>query len=281
MLVQVVGRGRVTVELGLERPQRRDHGEAALDRVASDRGGTGVGGAAADGDFEPQHPNLGRLDAETRRLGDDDGVGRTTVEDGLERPMPRALLFDDRLQLHRCKRLQTERPEPRDGTDNDGEPGLHIARAAAIEPVAVPASEERRRAPHVDRLRADDVDVAVEDERAAAATLGGTPIGENVAFLADIPAEWSRAGVRANGIGIEGLLADGEFERGEGVVHDLLADRLRVLSAGCGDEIRDQPIDRRPLCRNRAEDFIRTDVRPTASIHRRHSRTPRGRSVVP
>ena len=86
----------------MERGQDREGG---LDRVDALSRFADVGGRTGDVDVEPEDADLGDGDRAGKRLGDERGIraegsgdGR---EDALERAVARALLLDDRLQLHR------------------------------------------------------------------------------------------------------------------------------------------------------------------------------------
>ena len=88
------------------------------------------------------------------------------------------------------------RRSPRHGADDRDQARLHVARAAPSDPVAVAPRRERRAAPERHRLGADDVDVAVQDQRSPAAR---TPPAPSSRARSPCPTRPSRTARRPGG----------------------------------------------------------------------------------
>ena len=120
------------------------------------------------GDFkgQPHHAELGAQQAITR-LGDDRGIGVITLHQTGERAIAGALFLDHRLQIDRGGRLQADRLQRPEGVQPGDDAGLHVGRAAPVEPVALDARRKGRRGPH--RVVADrhHIDMPVENQRSA------------------------------------------------------------------------------------------------------------------
>ena len=122
----------------------------------------GVPGAPRHGDLAVGAAAAGRPHLEPGRLGDDREVGRDAVARAGERADAGGLLVGVRADDHVA--AQVARRRERLGRDHHrGDPALHVARAAADQAVALDAGAELLRRP------GHDVDVAVEQQRAAAA----------------------------------------------------------------------------------------------------------------
>ena len=256
--VGVVGeqrRGR-DVELRLEAAQGLDHRVGGLDGVgAVGVGEAGVRGRAEHADLEPQHADLGGPDRVLRRLGEDRGVGRVPGQHARERAVAGALLLDHRLELDLCARGEAEALEAAHRADHRRQPRLHVARAAPVHPLAVDARVVGLPAPQRDGLRADHVDVPVEDQGAPVGGPGRLPVGEHVDLLGYVPAERRAGGMAFERGGVERHVERLEAERAEGAAHDLLAGRLLAEERRRGDERGQQFGHRGRLGRDRGEDL--------------------------
>ena len=212
-------------------------------------------GRAEHADLEPQHPDLGGPDRVLRRLGEDRGVGRVPGQHAGERAVAGALLLDHRLELHPPARGEAEALQAAHRADHRRQPRLHVAGAAPVHPLPLDARVVGVAAPQRDRLRADDVDVPVEDQRAAVGGAGRLPVGEHVGLLRDVPAERRAGGMALERGGVERHVERLEAERDEGAAHDLLAGRLLAEQRGRRDELRQQLGHRGRLGRDRGEDL--------------------------
>jgi hypothetical protein len=132
------------------------------DRVHAEVRARAVRGPAGDLDVGP-HESLVRDDQlELGRLGDDRGVGAGRPEHLLDADA-RVLLVGDRGDDDVPG--QAERGGLAAGDERRGDPGLHVVRAAAVEPVALDARRVRvAHAPDGDR-----VEMAAEQQRPPAA----------------------------------------------------------------------------------------------------------------
>ena len=192
------------VELGLQRAQRLDDRVGGLDRVGPLARIARVGRRAQHAHREPQDADLRRPDRALRRLGQDRRVGGVPGQHAGQRAVAGALLLDHGLQLDRRARRDAQAAQPAHGADDGRQPGLHVPGAAAVEPVAVAARRERRAAPQRHRLGADDVDVAVEDQRAAVGRAVRLPRRDHVRLAGDVPAEGRRAGMPSSASRLSG-----------------------------------------------------------------------------
>ena len=146
-----------------------DHGEALLDRVRGVAALGGVAGTPAMRTWNHSTPTCAVGDRGAERLGDHGGVGRVAGE--------------QRLAARRCRSTPpprpTERAPGRAGAspsaaeaahrpEDRGQPALHVGGAAAVEPAVLAIGPNGSRSRHMRaRLRAHDVDVAVQDQRPA------------------------------------------------------------------------------------------------------------------
>ncbi len=256
MVVHVVGGGGIHVQLRLEPTQSRDDRERCLDRVLPLGSITGVGRPAGHSHGEPQHPDLGVLDAAVGGLGQDRGVGRAPREHTGESAVAAALLLDHRLQVHAGTRGQAKCLEAAHRPGDRGQARLHVARTPAVEPVAVPPRDERGRGPHRLGSGADNVDVTVEHQRAAVHGLRGRPLRHHVGLAGHVPAERRGAGVRAQRLRIQRQLDGLEAELRERVAHHRLPGGLVPQQRGRLDQANEQLLHPRALGGDRAEDLL-------------------------
>ncbi len=156
----------VGVQLGLERPQRLDSREGGLDRVRALVGVRGVARARLEREPRPDHSDGHDVEAAVGRLRDDDSVRRRAFEARGESSVSAAFLLDDALVDDRAGQGAGVQ-RGLDPQEHRRDPALHVARASSIQAPTVDLRSERRPRPLLDRRLADDVDVAVQKERAA------------------------------------------------------------------------------------------------------------------
>ena len=245
------GRG---VELGLEAPQGLDHRVGGLDRVGALARLHGMGGRAQHAHLEPQHADLGVPDRAARRLGQDRGVGRVPGQHAGERAVARALLLDDRLELHPRARREAEPLQAADGADHRHEPRLHVAGAAPVHPLALDARAVGVAGPQRGRLGADDVDVAVEDQRAAVGGAGGASPRARWPCRRR-PSRRARPPDGARAPHVQRHLERLEPELGERPAHDRLPGRLVAEQRARRHELGQQRGHRGRLGRDRLQDL--------------------------
>ena len=155
------------VPVGLELLQRVDQIIGRHDRIGADAGLENVCREAAHLDAKPDHADLRADHGLAGRLRDEAGVGAVTALQGRERADAGALLLDHGLKMDSRGRFQAggrdriERIERADGAR------LHVAGAPAIHPAVLNGRRERRRLPHVERARRNDVAMALQDQRSA------------------------------------------------------------------------------------------------------------------
>ena len=108
-------------------------------------------------------------DVEAGRLGDDARVRAQPALDDRRAACAGRLLVRVRRDDQVAGEADTFRGEHLGGEHHRRDPALHVAGAAAVELPVSHLRGERLARPALARLDRDDVDVAVEDERAAAA----------------------------------------------------------------------------------------------------------------
>ena len=84
-----------------------------------------------------------------------------------ERAIAGQFLFDDGLDIDRRGRAIADAGQCIERGEIGDAAGLHVAGAAAIHPAIADDRIERRMRPHVERSRRHDIDMALQDERAA------------------------------------------------------------------------------------------------------------------
>ncbi len=155
-------------------PDRLEHDRHLLDRVDGSalvgiaRRDAGMAGAALDRDRRQQASATGDPHVQAARLRDDravglqgagrdeaSGSGRLLVRDGV----------DDEI----AAQVDTERGEHLGRQRHAGDAALHVACSAAVDAPVLDDRGERVVRPALARLDRDDVDVAVQEERPAAA----------------------------------------------------------------------------------------------------------------
>ena len=187
MLEEVERRRRVLVEPRLVSPERRQHLHRGVYGVETEMAGARrVRRDAGELHVEPQHADLGDGDVVRMRLGNDASVGPHPIQQTLQRTVPRALLLDDGLQLYVRRRSISGALQRPHRAGHGGEAGLHVPRAAAVEPIPHANRLERRVGPQRLRGRRHDVHVAVQDERTSPAT-SRLPARDDVALAPHIP----------------------------------------------------------------------------------------------
>ena len=170
-------------------PERGEHLDRGVDGVEAEvAGARRVRRDAGEIHVEPENSDLGDGQMVGMGLGDDARVGPRPVEQTLQRAVPRAFFLHDGLQLYVRGGGVAGTHERPHRAGHGGEAGLHIARAAAVDPIALAHRLERRVRPQFLGGRRHDVDVAVEDERAPAATTC-RPARDDVALALDVPGE--------------------------------------------------------------------------------------------
>src|SRR3712207_306490 len=98
MLERVERGRRVLVEPRLVAPERRQHLHRGVDGVEAEMAGARrVRRDAGELNVEPQHADLGDGNMVRMRLANDASVGPRTIQQTLQRAVPRALLLDDGL----------------------------------------------------------------------------------------------------------------------------------------------------------------------------------------
>ena len=116
--------------------------------------------AAEHRHLDPREPAMRRANGQARRLGDDRRVGADAAGDQPARPLALEFLVrdrgDDRLAPESLSR------RARRGGAHRGDAGLHVGRAAAVQPAIALVAVERR-VHHA--VHADDVEVPVEHQR--------------------------------------------------------------------------------------------------------------------
>ena len=172
------------------RLQALEQAEAGLDGVDAAGGVEHVRGPSLHLQGDPGHAHLRAQDGVVEGLRDDGGVGAEAVVQAGQRAVAGALLLDHRLQEYRRGRAAAQALHGPEGGDGGGDARLHVARAATVQAVAVDARLEWRRRPELLHPHRHHVDVAVEDQRAAAA-LRARPVRADDVVVA-VPAAHGR-----------------------------------------------------------------------------------------
>ena len=149
-------------------------------------------------DGEPHHAHL-RAHHAFERLGDDGGVGGVALDQAGQRAVAGAFLFDHALQVDRRGGLVAQLLQRAEGLGVGHDAGLHVGGAAAVhaagQRVALDARGERRAGPEAVGAHRHHVDVAVEDQAAAAHRPGGLVDAHHVAPAGIRQDRWRVAGV--------------------------------------------------------------------------------------
>ena len=120
--------------------------------------------------------------------------------------------------------VEAEALQAAHGADHRREPRLHVAGAAAVHPLAVDARVVGVAGPQRGRLGADDVDVAVEDQRAAVGGAGRRASPRARSPCRRRPSRTARRpGWRSSAAAVERHVERLEPERRERAAHDGLA----------------------------------------------------------
>ena len=211
---------------------------------------------AADVDVEPQDADLGHREVVVVGLGQHGSVGVRAGQQALQRAVAGALLFDDGLELDIAAQSHARSPQRPYGAGHRDQAGLHVARAAAVEPVAVAPRVERVTGPQGRARRRDHVNVAVEDERTAGRVGSGFagPCRDHVALALDGPRERRVMRIGADGVGVHRDIDRLEAAVGERPRHDRLAGLLVAEHGRCGHELGEQVLHPGCLGGDRAVD---------------------------
>ena len=225
--------GHVTVPVRLQSPKAPEDGDELLDRIHTLFPQRPVRGESRDGEPEAEGAGLRGRDDELRRLHDDRAVASVPALDRGEHPRAAVLLADHTLDLERAVQFDprvAQRPRRR---QRAAQLPLHVHDSAPEQSPAALRELKGRMPPAPDLPRRDDVDVAVEDQRAAlspshgsgdAQTLVAVHVG-GVGGVAAQPFEVDLPHVR--------LETDGPHLRG----HALLGRCLPVRDALDRDEV--------------------------------------------
>ena len=116
-----------------------------------------------DADREPHHAEVRRREAPPFGLGDDRRVGPVAAA-GVERAVAGDLLLDHALDDQVASEPDLELAQQPRQEEVERHAALHVEGAAAEHPGADDLGRPRIVGPGRDRFRADDVDVAVEDQ---------------------------------------------------------------------------------------------------------------------
>ncbi len=127
----------------------------------------GVHGHAVDVDGHPHHAHL-RAHQLVAGLGNDRRVGGVALDQAGQRAVAGALLLDHRLQRDPRRRLVAQALQRAHRHRVGHDAGLHVVGAAPVQPVAVDPGLEGRARPQPLGADRHHVDVAVENQRAAA-----------------------------------------------------------------------------------------------------------------
>jgi len=154
--------GRTLVQLALEALDPAEHAAHVRHRVHAALRLRGVRGHPLGVQLEDREAAVRQVELEVAGLGDDGGVGAEALQHrlGAHRSV---LLVGDGGQQHVTAQLGGGRGLER--AHRGGEPGLHVERAATVEPAVLQARLEGR----VHPLHADGVEVRVEQQAGAAA----------------------------------------------------------------------------------------------------------------
>ncbi len=200
----------------------------------------GVPGPAVDGDDRRQRAAAAGPDLEPGRLGADARVGPHAVLHAGDAARAGRLLVGVRADDEVAAQPHAEPRQRLGGEHHAADAALHVARAAAVEVAVADLGAPRIARPAVDRRGRDDVDVAVQHQRPAAAGAG-----ERRGELR--PAGELEAGVDLARAGDVGRLrlpdVDGRAARGEAVAEVALQVGLlaRRVARRCAPSCRTRP----------------------------------------
>ena len=153
-------------KLGVERVERREQKTRVANRVDADVPLAAVRGSAMHDDVDPHEPLVRRHDREIRRLGHDRGIGAKTIRHDSARAHARVLLVDDSCENNlTIERATTRGRGASRRRAHRRHARFHVRRAATIK-----SAVAHGRVPGCMRhsFDADDIDVAVEHQRATA-----------------------------------------------------------------------------------------------------------------
>ena len=157
----------VGVPARLDLAERPDDAVGGVDRVRARPHLAHVDGDAPHLDLEPEDADIGADQLLVLRLGNEDGVGTVAAQMGHQGPVARRFLLDDRLHRDGRGGLEPDAAKRAEAEEVRGRPRLHGRPAAPEEPIAADDRIEGRRAPHVRGARGHDVDMRLQDQRAA------------------------------------------------------------------------------------------------------------------
>ena len=155
------------VPLLLELAQLLDDAVGRFDRVRAGIGLVDVDGMAGDLDLEPHHADLRDGERAARRFGDQRRLGAIAALQAGQRTVARALLLDHRLLIDIGRRRVAQRAQSAQRKHVQDQPGLHVARAATVHPAILHIGIVGIARPHLVRPFRHDVDMSVQDQRAA------------------------------------------------------------------------------------------------------------------
>ena len=231
--------GRVA---GRQLPQACDQLDGALDRVDVLAWAADVGRPAPDLDLHPEHDRGRDERVEPGAFGDHRAVGVGRVAPGRERAVARAFLFDHGFEADSASQRDLGLADGFERPQRGDEAALHVPAAAAVQPAADDPAAPRILRPPADGLRAHHVDVAVQDEAAAAAAAGR--FGDHVGTRHVGMRHGREARQPAQPIGVD--VADGgrEPHRLQAAGDEQLALPLAAEHGRRGDELREEGLGR-------------------------------------
>ncbi|MPL60859.1 hypothetical protein SDC9_06421 [bioreactor metagenome] len=220
-----------SVPARLEPVQGLDQREGRLNRIRAAAGIGDMGRQAAQMHLTPDHPELRGDEAFLEGLGDQCRIGAIAAQQTGKGAVAGAFLLDHRLHEDIGRRLQPERAQRIEREEVRGEPGLHVARAAAVKPAVLDAGREGRGAPHLLGACRHHIDMAVQDQRAALAAAAAMAADDVPGVL--IGGEHGReAGLVADLVKRDLPAVDGKATGGHLICHEGL--RALLVAAGRG-----------------------------------------------
>ena len=132
-------------------------------------GHLGVAGAPVDRDRRGDRPPAGDPGVEAGRLGAQAGVGRDAVSDRGATAGAARLLVGHRAEDDVAAQAHADTPQALESDHQGGDAALHVVHAAAVQAPVAGGGDERVARPLLAGLDVDRVDVAVQEQAAAAA----------------------------------------------------------------------------------------------------------------
>jgi hypothetical protein len=185
--------------------------------------------------LEPEHADIRACELLVLRFGDERRVGAIAAQMRHQRAVAGRLLLHHGLQIDGRCGLQADTAQRVERVEIGGMASLHVAAAAAKQPIALDHRIERRMRPHVRRTRRHDVDVRLQDERTADLSAWAMDADDDRRGRMGF-AEPAGAGMALERLAVHLETLHRQAPRAEGLEHEILDRVLRSSRRGEANE---------------------------------------------